>query len=193
LQRVAVPYTIEGSQLSTRQLRWPDFCACCGLPHPGSDRPLRHEARRSSSTTDYGTVRTTTTSGYPLSWALPMCDACVAHQKRAVNPVQPGVLMLGFVVLTAIVGFTLFSLGIDGSDGVSVVAFVAFLGAVLVGGFLFYRRSGEQHLAEARTMMSPKCTDCGVSAAVTSDLANIFFAFPNDLYGQSFASLNGLG
>jgi hypothetical protein len=192
LRNVQVRYTIQGnSQLSMQPLRWPDFCACCGRPNPPTRASLQHTARQTSSTVDTGVSRTTTSSGYPLRWDVSVCETCLAHQKRTLNPLSPALLVGAWLAIAFAVGYALFAAGVS-EDAVAIGGFVAFLALTALGGYGIYRRVGVNRVAQATALMTPKCTNAGPAVAASSNLEVIAFSFPNDPYAESFAGINGL-
>jgi hypothetical protein len=140
---------------------------------------------------DTGVSRTTTTSGYPLHWDVPVCEACLIHQKKAQNPANPGLLLgLGLAAMFA-VGFGLFSAGLSENE-IAIGGFVVFIGLIGLGGWQYFQRVGRDRLAQAATLMTPKCTNVGPAVSASSNLEVVAFSFPNDQYAESFAGINGL-
>ncbi len=191
--KIAVPYTMDANaKLIMNILQWPDRCACCGCPHPTTRATLSHMARvkvtRSSLAGNYEVI---TRSGYPLSWQIPCCEACLAHEKQARNPVPVSLLLVvGFLIALG-VGYALYDAGY--SDNGLVIAGYALLVALLAPlGWALYRGVGALRIKQATQMMTRDCTNPKPAVTAISDLSCITYTFSNDAYARDFASLNQL-
>ena len=62
-------------------VEWPDRCACCGKPSPGSHGALTHTILSISNTAP-GTVLA---EPLLMHWRVPTCPACLEHQRVAAS------------------------------------------------------------------------------------------------------------
>ncbi len=191
MSRIRVPYAIEDGKLSTRQLRWPQYCVCCGAAAPDSSLRVQHAARYSSTRDVNPTYTTTTTSGYYLNWDVPCCPSCLRHHKRSQNPVNWITLAVPAIAVDFAVGFGLFSMGLS-ENVIANASFAAFVGLSMLAAIFGARWIGRTRLAQATRMMGPRCTCAGPVVTPSSDLENIYFEIPNAPFAESFASINGL-
>ena len=134
--------------------------------------------------------RTTYTSGYPVSWDVPMCQRCALHDETAKSSPPVGVLGIVGVAAALGVGYGLYSMDLAYNE-VAIVGYALFLAIVGSGLYEFFAWSIRRHKSKAVAMMGPTCT--AVAGAVTPawDMDFVYLKFTHDLYGSTFAQMNG--
>jgi hypothetical protein len=182
---------MQDNKLSMPELRWPQYCICCGAPNPAEQLNLQHAARYSSVTDRNYTYTTTTTSGYYLRWEVPCCKACQAHHRKSNNPVTWAALIVPALAVDVALAVALFMMGL-GENAVAIAGFVAVIGLSFLAAVKGAAWIGKKRLEQATRMMGPKCTGPGPVIDPSSDMEAVFFDIPNQPYAESFASMNGV-
>jgi len=182
---IAIPYQIQGKTLMMAPLKWPDRCACCGSPNPGSNSHLSIYARYTSEAIGTNTGRV---AFYPLVWDVPYCRACLRHSRTSISPETP--VFLALFLLWAGLGYWLFLLDLA-YENIAIIAWVVALVVLAYGAYLltgWFRKYQEKR---THRMMMPGCSFSGVAVGVRSDLSEVFFDIHNEGVNNEFTGLNG--
>lgn len=148
---IAIPYQIQGKTLMMAPLKWPDRCACCGSPNPGSNSHLSIYARCTSEAIGTNTGRV---AFCPLVWDVPYCRACLRHSRTSISPETP--VFLAVFLLWAGLGYWLFLLDLAYED-IAIIARVVALAVLASGAYSltgWFRKYQEKR---TRRMMMPGC------------------------------------
>lgn len=191
MPRVRVPYSVQGgNQLIMQPMRWPNVCICCNQPSPAALLQIKHAARKTQKTTYSGMQRTEEFSRFDLSWSLPACPACFAHDGRSRNPLRLDYAILIGIVVDVAALFGLYDLGLDLNAAPGIAAAIALLCATAVIASLISLGYGRVRRRQAATMMTVACTCPGPVIDVKSTMDDIYFSIPNAAYAQAVVSGN---
>lgn len=183
MKTIHVPYQVIDTQLSMPVLGWPDRCACCGSPQPGSKVALQHDARYQAQQTGTNSV---TITKYPLVWQVPYCETCSKHSKRL--DVDIPVYLAAFLIWAGL-GYLLFLMDLA-YNTLAILGYVAALFILGYGSYAlnrWWKRFQEQR---ARGMMKPGCASSQAAVKARSDWNFIYFDFQNEVVADEFAALN---